>query len=216
MIRRDSSIRLLCDDDDDDDPLLDNDNNDTEVPLIRRSSSEMQLSFAELWTHSRSCCLVLIVTLVPSFLVGSWFTRVQTDWMALAQVLFYVRIGADLLGRLATIIMPPRSIACVTWTAALRLVPVILFFQHANVTTTTSSSSRTSDAISIVLVAVISFFSGYLVTACFQLAPHGLPWEEGAAATTNLAKQASLLTVFFSIGAIGGLLSTFALIALGL
>jgi hypothetical protein len=172
MIRRDSSIRLLCDDDDDD-PLLDSDNNDTEVPLIRRSSSDMELSFKELWTHSRSCCLVLIVTLVPSFLVGSWFTRVQTDWMALAQVFFYVRIGADLLWRLATIIMPPRSIACVTWTAVLRVVPVILFFQHANVTTTTSSS-RTSDAISIVLVAVISFFSGYLVTACFQLAPQGL------------------------------------------
>jgi hypothetical protein len=228
MIRRDSSIRFI---EMEVEPLIDNDNdndngNDADVPLLtssnerrRRSSSVIELSFEDLWMYSRSCCLVLIVTLIPSFLVGSWFTRIQTDWMNLAQVLFYVRIGADFTGRLVTVLVPPRSIACLTWTASLRLVPVVLFFIHSTSTTTTTTTNDSlffgypsRDGISIVLVAIISFLSGYLVTGCFQLAPQGLPGELRA---TNLAKQASLLTVFFSMGAIGGLMSSFALIALG-
>jgi hypothetical protein len=210
MIRRDSSIRLF-----EDEPFNDDDSDNDNDALLNgeRRSSVIELSFHDLWKFSRSCCLVLIVTLIPSFLVGSWFTRIQTDWIALAQVLFYVRIGADFMGRLVTFVVPPRSIACLTWTASLRLVPVVLFFIHS---TTRHDilffGYPSSDMISIVLVAVVSFLSGYLVTGCFQLAPQGLPGELRA---TNLAKQASLLTVFFSIGAIGGLMSSFALIALG-
>jgi len=212
MDRRDSSISLATlDVDIVEEPPLMGDN--LEEPLIPRLSSQQQiieLSFADLWRLSRSCCLVLIVVLVPSFLVGSWFTQVQTDWMNLAQVLFYVRIGSDFVGRLATIVVPPKHVACLTWTAALRFVPVILFFWNSG---DQMVGNEYSDYFSVILVSIIAFLSGYLVTGCFQLAPGGLPREIRAA---NLSKQASLLTVFFSLSAIGGLISSFALISIGI
>lgn len=205
MIRRDRSLRLDEEIMDDDalmeTPLLD-------ITLQRQVSSPVaeELPFVELFRRSSSCCLVLLGTLVPSFLVGSWFTRVQTDWMALASFLFYVRIASDFLGRLATIVVPPRTISCLTWTCFLRLLPVTLFFLNAH------QKAPFADFLSIVLVAVIAFLSGYLATGCFQLAPLGL---ESQLRDANVAKQASILTVAFAVSAIGGLLSSFTLMALG-
>jgi hypothetical protein len=236
MMMPEEVIGGLSDDDDDDDdananleaPLLLMESTpplhrrlfpeDQQQPQARRRRRQQQqqqvgLSFWDLCKCTQACCVVLIVTLAPSFLVGSWFTRVQTDWIQLAQVLFYVKIGADFIGRLATIVLPPRNITCLTWTVTLRMIPVLLFFVNARGGLLFSNNSEYSDLLSIVLVAVIAFLSGYLVTGCFQLAPQGLPCDLRA---TNLAKQASLLTVAFSIAAIGGLLSSFTLIAIGL
>ena len=214
MTRRDSSISpLLLEEQSRNtnnhslvEPLVADSEEQSPLPLSSQEDEErsMELTFAELWSLSRSCCLVLIVTLVPSFLVGAWFTRVETNWLDLAQVLFYVRIGADFFGRLFTIVGPPQSIACLSWTAGLRLVPVMMFFWNSRL--------YGSDILSIVLVGIVAFLSGYLVTRCFQFAPSLLPRRVRAA---NLAKQASLLTVFFAIAAIGGLLSSFVLMSLG-
>jgi len=200
-------------------------------------SQSAELSLTELLYHSRWCCYGMVLTLVPSFLVGSWFTRVQTDWMDLAQVLFYTRIGSDLVGRFATMLVAPSSIRCVVWAAGLRWVLVVLFFVNAShkpstnpnsahavtiqsawaattATATTQTTQEQRDALSIALVATIAFCSGYLVTACYQLAPQQLPGTPELRAT-NAAKQASLLTVAFSVSAIGGLVSSFVLLAIG-
>lgn len=202
MIQRDSSFHQ-------DEDVLD-DSALVGTPLLvasrRNSSLTIQLSYLELIRQSFTCCSVLVVTLIPSFLVGSWFTRVQTDWMELASFLFYIRIAFDFFGRLATVAFPPRSTYCLASTSLLRLVPVALFFFNAH------GESPFADALSIVLVAVISFLSGYLVTASFQLAPLGLDWEVRQA---NVTKQASLLTVAFAISAVGGLVSSFLLMAVG-
>jgi len=174
------------------------------------------LSLKKLLYHSRLSCLCMALTLVPSFLVGSWFTRVQSNWMELAQVLFYVRIGSDLIGRFATILIPPASIECAVWMAGLRCIVVVLFFANAS-----GSSNflpplhpKARDALSIGLVASIAFCSGYLVTACYQLAPQQLP-ECPRVRAANVAKQSSLLTVAFSVSAIGGLVTSFVLMAIG-
>lgn len=198
------------------------------------SSASLNISTCDLWYYSQSCCVTLAFTLAPSFLVGSWFTRVQTDWMELAQILFYVRIGSDLVGRFATMVLPPPSgpfaMQCLLWTAALRCVAVLVFFLNAGqilplLWSTGKNSSnngeelyRTNDQssrdyLSIVLVATIAFFSGYLVTSCYQLAPQQLPPE---ARPLYLAKQASLLTVAFSVSALTGLITSFVLIIIGL
>lgn len=209
MIRRDSSLQLAS-------LLLEDEENDMqsnmEEPLLLDSAaataddempgSARQSSYSELWKYSKSCSMVLFVTLVPSFLVGAWFTHVPTEWTRLPQILFYTKIGADLLGRLATIAMPPKSICCLQWTALLRVFPVVLFFTW----------NSNSDLWTIALVAIISFLSGYLVTGCLQLAPQCLPNE---LRSNNLAKQASLLTVSFSVAAVCGLLASFALDAFG-
>lgn len=202
MIRRDSSLQLDADFIGDD-ALM-------ERPLVVISrnpvSPTLGLSFLALLEKSKSCCFVLMATLIPSFLVGSWFTRVQTNWIRLASCLFYVRIVSDFLGRFATIIIPPRNTSCLINTCLLRLVPIALFFMNAH------QPTRFADALSIGLVAIIAFLSGYLVTGCYQFAPLELDWE---VREVNAAKQASLLTVAFSVSAIGGLLSSFFLMVLG-
>lgn len=215
MIRRDNSIRTVLST-----MMIEEDNHLSQnYHLSQNDTFEesfldyrvQEVSYTEIWEHSKRCCCILVVNLVPSFLVGSWFTQVETDWIALAQVLFYVRIGADLLGRLATIAIPHQSIQVLTWLAGLRLFPVVLFF--VNSCGLIPFSPHISDIVSIALVAVIAFLSGYLVTGCYQLAPEGLPSN---IRDSNLAKQASLLTVAFSVAAVGGLLSSFILVFVGL
>jgi hypothetical protein len=182
------------------------------VSVSSGSDTSTMMTLRKLLYHSRLSCLGMWLTLVPSFLVGSWFTHVQTNWMELAQVLFYVRIGSDLVGRFVTILVPPRSIKCVVWIAALRWIVVVAFF--ANASGKISLDPRGRDALSIVLVAFLAFFSGYLVTSCYQLAPQQLPGPPRARAA-NVAKQSSLLTVAFSVSAIAGLVMSFFLVALG-
>jgi hypothetical protein len=180
---------------------------------------QRELTFTELLGGSRSCCVTLMITLIPSFLVGSWFTHVQTNWIQLPQILFYTRIGSDTVGRIATVVQPPSSLSFLSMTSVLRLLPVTFFFLWNNAASTTHvKPSRHhplwwSDVINILLVAVISFLSGYLVTGCFQLAPGTL---EVGSRDRNVAKQASLLNMAFSFAALLGLLASFSLIYLGL
>jgi hypothetical protein len=206
MIRRDSS--LLGDDE-----KTGEEHFSVGTPLLLTSrpkvASVNQLSLAELMTKSWPCCCVLWITLVPSFLVASWFTKVHTTWMALASCLFYVRIACDFLGRLATILLPPRSISCLMQTSLLRLILVALFFGNAH------QISPLSNELSILLVAILSFLSGYLVTATFQLAPLVFGEEEEQIRQGNAAPQTNVLTVAFATSAVSGLLSTFFLMALG-
>ena len=193
MIRRDSAIFTMM-------PIL---NDDT--PILQ----PQDLDYFELWESTRTCCVTLVVTLVPSSLVASWFTHVRTNWMRLPQILFYIRIFADFCGRIATILVPPSSVQCTAITSGLRLIPVVFFFM---INASTSSFFQGNDLLSIVLVALIAFLSGYLVTASFQLAPELLTIKNRQA---NVSKQASLLNVAFSVAIVGGILSSFALIDLG-
>jgi len=209
MIRRDinsSSSRnsLLVDNDNDNE----NDDEDENDPTSRQLSDNEQ--YYEIFERTKYCCIILVITLVPSFLVGSWFTIIETDWMRLPQILFYTRIGADLCGRIATIARPPASVEALGMLAGLRLIPVAFFFHnsmHVNATL------PIHDVLSIILVAIIAFLSGYLVTGCFQLAPALLGSD--AQDDSKLSRQASLLNVAFSFAALGGLLSSFALVAAG-
>ncbi len=233
MMRRDSSMREMAlllprregfqellptlEDHDDDNE----ENNSLQLPLLQSSSTTNDqvvgeaniLSLRDLLYYSRMPCLGMALTLVPSFLVGSWFTRVQTDWMELAQILFYVRIGSDLIGRFATILIPPSSIECVVMTAGLRCVAVVIFFANAS-SKIPLRQQWDRDILSIGLVAFIAFCSGYLVTSCYQLAPQQLSVTPIVRAA-NVAKQSSLLTVAFSMSAIGGLITSFVLVAIG-
>jgi len=170
------------------------------------ANTSLEMSVRDLVYRSRYCCWGLGMTLIPSFLVGAWFTHVHTSWMYLAQILFYTRIGCDFLGRVSTILIPPTSIECVVRTALLRLLAVVVFFINASASSSSSASSRIEqypyqyqyhypqhqrDMVSILLVAVIAFCSGYLVTACYQLAPQQITlptaMDDGTTNTTNHA-----------------------------
>jgi hypothetical protein len=114
----------------------------------------------------------------------------------LAQILFYIRIGCDLIGRLFTLIIPPKSISNILWIATIRWIVVIIFFINSSSSSSTMTTSilgipisklipnillpttqrqRQHDILSIILVAYIAFCSGYLVTSLYQLAPQQLP-----------------------------------------
>ena len=186
---------------DDDFLINDNDNEDPMMPLRQplllssstatasstASNNNTILSLYEILYYSRYCCLGMGLTLIPSFLVGSWFTRIETDWMMLAQILFYIRIGFDLLGRICTLWVPPKSISFVLWIASIRWIAVILFFINSTPTISmpivskvlpnilVPTTQRQRDIVSILLVAYIAFCSGYLVTSLYQLAPQQLP-----------------------------------------
>ena len=68
-----------------------------------------------------------------------------------------------------------------------------------------------SDISIIFGVAVFAFSSGFVATACYQLAPDFLPLNQ----KQNAPKQASLLNVCFSVSIILGLMITFILVKLG-
>jgi len=163
----------------------------------------LDLTYKQLWNTSSLCNLTLINTLISSFLVGSWFTHVKTNFVALPQWLFYTRIGCDFLGRIATIVVAkPASVRNLFVSSIVRILPVVLFFVNANVAPSTSSSFSTNDAISLLLAASIAFSSGYQVTGCFQLAPELIPLQQRE---RNVSKQTSLLNVSFSFAAFAGI-----------
>jgi len=181
------------------------------------SSSSLEMSMLELVYYSRYCFLGLALTLIPSFLIESWFTHVQTNWMLLAQILFYTSIGSALIGRFVTIVVPPNSIHCVVWMAGLRNIAVVVFFLNSSqqIPTYIIQTDRQRDAVSIGLVVFISFCSGYNVTSCYQLAPQQLIPNDVEIRNANATKQNSILTVAFSVSAICGLLLSFLFIAIG-
>jgi len=167
----------------------------------------LDLTYRQLWNTTSLCCFTLISTLISSFLVGSWFTHVKTNFVALPQWLFYTRIGFDFVGRIATIVISkPVSVRCLFVSSIVRILPVILFFVNANTTPSTSSMFNTSDAVSLILAATIAFSSGYQVTGCFQLAPELIPLQ---IRDRNVSKQTSLLNVSFSFAALTGISLSF-------
>jgi hypothetical protein len=200
MLHRDASILDFT-------PLLGPIENGINSPQLEIEPRDM--TFPELLENAWSCCSTLVITIIPSFLVASWFTHVGTNWLQLPRVLFYTRIGSDFCGRIATILLPPVSVRYLSIASFLRLLPVIIFFANAS----SVDMRQWRDYLSILLVGIIAFLSGYLVTGCFQLAPGLLQVEMRQ---KNVSKQASLLNVSFSLAAICGLLSSFALIHLGL
>uniref|UniRef100_A0A7S4NG16 Uncharacterized protein n=1 Tax=Odontella aurita TaxID=265563 RepID=A0A7S4NG16_9STRA len=233
MLRRDSSILVPLISSDREESSDRNSNFDTDNDqhfsggfgeLDRRSSSTTsedennsinELLYSQLWTRTAPCALTLILTLVPSFMVGSWFTHVHTTSMALPQDLFYVRIASDLVGRLVTIFegpLRPRSVRLISSLAAGRVLVVLAFFAHAS-TDPYGWLPQARDAVSMAFVAVIAAMSGYLMTGCYQLAPGRLhPGER----EENLTKQAGLLNVAFAIAALVGIWSSLALSWLGI
>ena len=196
---------LLRDSENDEEWLLDaEEQEDPNRPIVPRS---VELTYHQLWKYSSQCCISLLLTLIPSFLVASWFTKVQTDFVMLPQILFYVRIISDFSSRLLTVYKSPASQKELILLACGRLLLVTVFFINA-----TSSIFPHRDALSIILVGAIAFGSGYLVTGAYQLAPSALPDQYRE---RNATKQSALLNVGFALSALLGLFVSLSLDGLG-
>jgi len=168
----------------------------------------VELTYQRIWKYSSRCFTSLLLTLAPSFLIASWFTKVQTEVMMLPQILFYVRIISDFSSRLLTVYKSPASQRELLTLACCRLVLVVVFFVNA-----TYPVFPHRDALSIALVCIIAFGSGYLVTGTYQLAPSALP---GRYRERNTVKQAAALNLGFAVSALLGLFVSLSLDGLGL
>ena len=228
MVQRDSSISLVRAAGESVDSISVDESEPDETPLLQDAENEgewlldaeeqedpdrpivpqsIELTYRQLWKYSSRCCVSLFLTLVPSFLVASWFTKVQTDFVMLPQILFYVRIISDFSSRLLTVYKSPASQKELVLLACGRLLLVTAFFINA-----TSSIFSHRDALSILLVGSVAFGSGYLVTGAYQLAPSALP---GQYRERNVTKQSALLNVGFSLSALLGLFVSLSLDGLG-
>lgn len=164
-----------------------------------------EVAYRELWISTWQACVALMVTVGSSMAVASWFNRVQSEDptnLSLPQVLFYVRVCADLLGRPATIFFPIKSIRCIGVMAVVRISIVPIFFIYCS-----TDIIPKNDALLTICVALFAFSSGYLATSCYQLAP-ALMTEDLQQVSTS-SKLAGLLNVCFAASALLGLLLSF-------
>jgi len=174
-------------------PLLDEESTTTSSPSV-------ELDYWTLTKKTAIHCTSLTVTLLASMLVGAYLNRVPSadpDNVEFAQVLFYAKMIPDVLGRPFTILMKPKSEIFVLSITLLRLIYLPIFLIY----TLTDILPRSDFWITLGL-AVFSFFSGYIVTATYQLAPDNLSEDE----KSNTPKQANVLNIVFSSSVLGGLL----------
>lgn len=182
-----------------------------DLPLAILPNSDIELSYEKLWQKTWPCCVYLMLTVASSMSVASWFNRVMSanpDNMDLPRMLFYTRLFADLFGRPATVLLPSPAISVLGTITVLRLLFVPLFFVYV------SGDPRLlprSDAAVIAGVALFSFSSGYIATACYQSAPECLSDEE----KISTPKQTSLMNVCFSASILVGLGLSLGLLVAG-
>lgn len=220
MLRRDSSLSLVdrfgliadtdCLDEGDAAPLLSAAENEEfdENQHPDFTPQSVELTYPQIWRYSSRCCISLLLTLVPSFLVASWFTKVKTDLVILPQILFYCRIISDFASRLLTLYKSPSCQNELLMLSGCRMILVVLFFINA-----LFKIFPHRDALSVGLVCIIAFGSGYLVTGAYQLAPSTLPIQYRE---RNVTKQAAFLNLAFSVSALLGLFLSLSLAGLGL
>jgi len=211
MVRRDSTIGSLSNLSLLDDQTERTENRESAQALFDDNADVEEISFSQLWKNSWPCCLSLSVTVGSSIAVSSWFNRVQSSDpsnLSLPRVLFYTRLFADFLSRPATsfVNIQKLSLKVVNFLACARLAFLPVFFIY-----TEKQWIPMSDISIIFGVAVFAFSSGFVATACYQLAPDFLPLNQ----KQNAPKQASLLNVCFSVSIILGLMITFILVKLG-
>lgn len=183
-----------------DDPLL--------LDESETGTSEEEMSYKTLWKRTWKCCMSLIITLVSSMLVAAYLNRVPsaTNNIEFPQVLFYAKMIPDVLGRPATILYKLKSENYVLGFSIFRFlfVPVFLIY------VLTDLIPRNDTALTVAL-AIFSFFSGYIVTLTYQIAPQNL----SAAEKVNSPNQANLLSICFSSSILGGLLIGLIMISSG-
>lgn len=96
MIRRDSNFMFARDSDSDNDLsiglLSHNQEEELTDDVNHVSLDNIDLTYSQVWDKSWISCLTLLLTLIPSFLVGSWFPFVKTSNISLPQTLFFTRM----------------------------------------------------------------------------------------------------------------------------
>ncbi len=208
MERHDSLLQLRVDFLDDADaatpPLLPTDSeenmeSDMAQTMLREEENQEESSTGDLWRITLPASFVIILTVASSMSVASFLNRVHSQHPnneAFAQVLFYIRLLGDLLGRPATLYKAPTSFSNIFAMACARLSFVPVFFVYS----TTNIIPKSDIAITIGIF-LFAFTSGYLVTLAYQLAPSLLnDLDRGK----NLTKQNGIINVCFSIAILVG------------
>jgi len=172
----------------------------------------------------------LILTVSTSTAMAAWFTHVKSGFAFLPQILFYVRLAFDLIGRPATLLVPelatPKpnystnlysssvSLAMIAIPRALIFVPLFFMCAHQTSLFETFPRRDDNDVVLVALVAGLSVTSGYINTAAYQIAPQLLYHDEICGGISEekqeelASKQASLLNIAFSFAVVLGVCSS--------
>jgi len=151
----------------------------------------------EMSKKSWPCCISMIITVAPQMAICSWFAQVKTDWIELPQILFFIRLFFDLLGR-------PASLFCDT---SMKNIQIMSFARLCLTPLFFVASEMGNDALVIFLDVFFSFTCGYLVAAIYQVAPKLLTSEQ----SYYLSQQTGLLNTSLSISLVFGVVVSLSL-----
>jgi hypothetical protein len=143
------------------------------------------------WRSIWPSLLSVFVSIIAIVSITSFFGAAPSADKNLPATLFYVKNGCDFAGRMLTLFpMVIKNQTQLLIAVAVRLVAMPLFFAYI----LTEAFGR-SDGFLIALVAVSAVVSGYLNTACYQLAAKSVNKAEKPAASSlmTLSFQAALL-----------------------
>jgi len=204
----------------------------TPIPLGMApcAAEHAEITYLELIRQTYPILCSLILTVSTSTAMAAWFTHVKSGFAFLPQILFYVRLAFDLIGRPATLLVPelatPKpnystnlysssvSLAMIAIPRALIFVPLFFMCAHQTSLFETFPRRDDNDVVLVALVAGLSVTSGYINTAAYQIAPQLLYHDEICGGISEekqeelASKQASLLNIAFSFAVVLGVCSS--------
>ena len=228
LVRRDSAVALssaLARTPDNVQDIVDEDKNkskpsppptpspDMEQPLLKSSNDVVdtgdEMSYKEIVRYTWPALFALFVTVFGALCVLPFYTYVpsSSNDANLSQILFYTKLGSDMLGRPCTVLLrlihtPKRMVVA----AVIRLLFLPVFFLY----TFGGDVIPKSDILITVFVGLFAFSSGFINTVAYQLAPTMIPTELRIA---NGARVANMINTVFHAAVYGGLMVSFIVFA---
>jgi hypothetical protein len=185
-----------------------------EQPLLKSSSEEElvagnEISYKEIVRYTWPALFALFITVFGALCVLPFYTYVpsSSDNADLSQILFYTKLGSDMLGRPCTVLLrvihtPRRMVTA----ALIRLLFLPLFFIY----TFGGDVIPKNDTLVTIFVGLFAFSSGFINTVAYQQAPTMIPSE---LRIINGARVANMINTVFHAAVYGGLLVSFVVFA---
>lgn len=160
----------------------------------KHTEAEEQLSFKEVAHRIWPCMLALFFTIFSNLFVMAFYTFVpSSNGAELGQILFFVKLFSDMLGRPSTVLCPfVKTTRLLLIGTFLRFAAVPVFFIY----TFTDIIPR-NDWVFCICVGVFSYTAGYLNTVCYQLAPNML--QGNGAKIANVINTVFHAAIFMSL-----------------
>lgn len=160
------------------------------------------LSYQEICAYTWPALLSLFLTVFGALCILPFYTYIPSSRgnENFSQLLFYVKLGADMIGRPCTVLLRViHSKRGMVIASLIRVCFLPFFFLY----TFGGDVIPKNDVVAAIGIGVFSFSSGFINTVAYQLAPTMIPVETQ---TTNGARVANVINTAFHAAVYGGLL----------